>query len=207
MILLLRYADIQRTAQFEIFNMPMTYLRLCELPSNYLLIQGTDDTNKNNFDAKAANFENDEDNEDDELEGVDMDDFLEKLDEDLETAHSMVKKAALVDPTVASADDGSVAGDGEEEILATRTYDLNITYDNYYRTPRLWLTGYDEVTANSLLNHYLNRCYDMNMYWLIYIYTYVTEHSNKATLRFHILSTLIKDISAPKRISACEFFT
>ncbi|XP_022693306.1 ubiquitin-like-conjugating enzyme ATG3 [Varroa jacobsoni] len=106
--------------------------------------KGTDDTYKNNFDAKAANFENDEDNEDDELEGVDMDDFLEKLDEDLETAHSMVKKAALVDPTVASADDGSVAGDGEEEILATRTYDLNITYDNYYRTPRLWLTGYDE---------------------------------------------------------------
>lgn len=47
----------------------------------------------------------------------------------------------------------------------------------------------------------------MNMYWLIYIYTYVTEHSNKAALRFHILSTLIKDISAPKRISACEFFT
>lgn len=150
----------------------MTYLRLCELPSNYLLIQGTDDTYKNNFDAKAANFENDEDNEDDELEGVDMDDFLEKLDEDLETAHSMVKKAALVDPTVTSADDGSVAGDGEEEILATRTYDLNITYDNYYRTPRLWLTGYDEVTANSLLNHYLNRC----MIWIcigLYIFIHM----------------------------------
>lgn len=29
-------------------------------------------------------------------------------------------------------------------ILATRTYDLNITYDNYYRTPRLWLFGYSE---------------------------------------------------------------
>lgn len=35
----------------------------------------------------------------------------------------------------------------EEEagtILQTRTYDLNISYDNYYRTPRLWLFGYDE---------------------------------------------------------------
>ena len=30
------------------------------------------------------------------------------------------------------------------EILATRTYDLNITYDKYYQTPRLWLFGYDE---------------------------------------------------------------
>ncbi len=30
------------------------------------------------------------------------------------------------------------------EIVATRTYDLNITYDKYYQTPRLWLFGYDE---------------------------------------------------------------
>ena len=28
--------------------------------------------------------------------------------------------------------------------IPTRTYDLNIAYDNYYRTPRLWLSGYDE---------------------------------------------------------------
>lgn len=33
-------------------------------------------------------------------------------------------------------------GDG---IIHTRTYDLHITYDKYYQTPRLWLTGYDEV--------------------------------------------------------------
>lgn len=32
----------------------------------------------------------------------------------------------------------------EVGILRTRTYDLNITYDNFYRTPRLWLFGYDE---------------------------------------------------------------
>ncbi|XP_003388998.1 PREDICTED: ubiquitin-like-conjugating enzyme ATG3 [Amphimedon queenslandica] len=32
----------------------------------------------------------------------------------------------------------------ESVVLQTRTYDLNITYDNYYRTPRLWLFGYDE---------------------------------------------------------------
>lgn len=31
-----------------------------------------------------------------------------------------------------------------ENIVATRTYDLNITYDKYYQTPRLWLVGYDE---------------------------------------------------------------
>lgn len=30
------------------------------------------------------------------------------------------------------------------EIIHTRTYDLHITYDKYYQTPRLWLFGYDE---------------------------------------------------------------
>lgn len=29
-------------------------------------------------------------------------------------------------------------------ILKTRTYDLSITYDKYYQTPRVWLSGYDE---------------------------------------------------------------
>ncbi len=38
---------------------------------------------------------------------------------------------------------GAASGDG---ILQTRTYDLNITYDKYYQTPRLWLYGYDEVS-------------------------------------------------------------
>ncbi|KAJ3584690.1 hypothetical protein NHX12_015185, partial [Muraenolepis orangiensis] len=33
---------------------------------------------------------------------------------------------------------------GEDAILQTRTYDLYITYDKYYQTPRLWLFGYDE---------------------------------------------------------------
>lgn len=33
----------------------------------------------------------------------------------------------------------------EDAILQTRTYDLYITYDKYYQTPRLWLFGYDEV--------------------------------------------------------------
>lgn len=32
----------------------------------------------------------------------------------------------------------------EDNILKTRTYDISITYDNYYQTPRLWLFGYDE---------------------------------------------------------------
>lgn len=39
--------------------------------------------------------------------------------------------------------DGGAPGDG---ILQTRTYDLYVTYDKYYQTPRLWLFGYSEVS-------------------------------------------------------------
>ncbi|KAJ1674201.1 E2-like enzyme, partial [Spiromyces aspiralis] len=31
-----------------------------------------------------------------------------------------------------------------DNILRTRTYDVSITYDKYYQTPRVWLYGYDE---------------------------------------------------------------
>ncbi len=31
--------------------------------------------------------------------------------------------------------------------IRTRTYDISITYDFYYQTPRLWLFGYDESGA------------------------------------------------------------
>eukprot|EP00736_Rhodelphis_marinus_P005943 Rmarinus@m.6963 len=32
----------------------------------------------------------------------------------------------------------------DDNILKTRTYDVCITYDKYYQTPRVWLFGYDE---------------------------------------------------------------
>ena len=32
----------------------------------------------------------------------------------------------------------------DTSILKTRTYDVSITYDKYYRVPRVWLRGYDE---------------------------------------------------------------
>ena len=51
---------------------------------------------------------------------------------------------------------------GNEDILQTRTYDLYITYDKYYQTPRLWLFGYDEV-----LQHLLYRTTQR-----VYIYIY-----------------------------------
>mmetsp|Transcript_4632 Transcript_4632/g.10209 ORF Transcript_4632/g.10209 Transcript_4632/m.10209 type:complete len:308 (-) Transcript_4632:100-1023(-) len=41
---------------------------------------------------------------------------------------------------------GYVVADAPDmDIVRTRTYDLSITYDKYYQTPRLWLFGYDET--------------------------------------------------------------
>lgn len=35
----------------------------------------------------------------------------------------------------------------EDNVLMTRTYDISITYDLYYKTPKVWLYGYDESHA------------------------------------------------------------
>jgi len=32
----------------------------------------------------------------------------------------------------------------DEDVVQMRTYDLSITYDKYYQTPRVWLQGFDE---------------------------------------------------------------
>lgn len=37
--------------------------------------------------------------------------------------------------------------DEGDTLVHTRTYDLSITYDKYYQTPRVWLFGYDEDGA------------------------------------------------------------
>ena len=64
--------------------------------------------------------------EDSDEEAVDMEEFVES---------GMLEDAATID--IKKESSGG-------EIVATRTYDLNITYDKYYQTPRLWLFGYDE---------------------------------------------------------------
>ncbi|XP_034231542.1 ubiquitin-like-conjugating enzyme ATG3 isoform X1 [Thrips palmi] len=90
--------------------------------------------------ANAGITERDNDDDDDEGEAADMEEFEESglLDENdkatLDT--TQISKAENPLPTTLSSTD--------DDIIRTRTYDLHITYDKYYQTPRLWLTGYDE---------------------------------------------------------------
>jgi len=45
----------------------------------------------------------------------------------------------------ASFPNGSEIEVAKGNLLQVRTYDVMITYDKYYQTPRIWLIGYDEV--------------------------------------------------------------
>ncbi|CAG0914699.1 unnamed protein product [Notodromas monacha] len=76
---------------------------------------------------KVEDEDNDEDDDDDE-EAVDIDDFKGCEDEDDDQ----------VDPSVRGSEAAAA------DVLKHRTYDLHIAYDKYYRTPRLWLFGYDD---------------------------------------------------------------
>lgn len=99
----------------------------------------------------AAAIVNEEDDDDDEA--IDMDAFEEsgmlelvdpavatttrKLDTDTQSNNSSAAASATVTA-------GESAAGGGDSVLHTRTYDLHITYDKYYQTPRLWVVGYDE---------------------------------------------------------------
>ncbi len=77
----------------------------------------------------------DSDNEDDQ-EAVDMEAFIES---------GMLDSATVdVDKKSKNVSNKKSESGGGGEIENVRTYDLNITYDKFYQTPRLWLFGYDE---------------------------------------------------------------
>lgn len=87
-----------------------------------------------------ANGTDDDDDDDDDEEAADMEEFEESGM--LEQEDPSVVQSSRIVPAEASSPGSSIGQGGE--ILQTRTYDLHITYDKYYQTPRLWLTGYDE---------------------------------------------------------------
>lgn len=72
-------------------------------------------------------------------ETPDLDDIPDMEEDDLEEndeATATSKPSALVDTSNVEVAKGN--------LLQVRTYDVMITYDKYYQTPRVWLIGYDE---------------------------------------------------------------
>ncbi|OZJ05339.1 hypothetical protein BZG36_01558 [Bifiguratus adelaidae] len=79
-------------------------------------------------------FNPSEDNQDRPGEIPDLDDIP-----DIEDDEGGVEEED--DPAALTTDDSK---DISDKILQVRTYDVFITYDKYYQTPRMWLFGYDE---------------------------------------------------------------
>lgn len=93
--------------------------------------------------CKNDDDDDDEDeDEDDDEEAGDMEAFEESGMLEQEDPSTLVMPAAS--SAVCTSANGSGGPGDVSDILQTRTYDLHITYDKYYQTPRLWLTGYDE---------------------------------------------------------------
>jgi ubiquitin-like-conjugating enzyme ATG3 len=134
-----------------------------------------------------------DDDEDDEDEAVDMDSYDHNVRDDDETtvvkplpSKTTSSSDADKQSTNSTAKNAAAATVDEDEanvFIPTRTYDLNITYDNYYRTPRLWLSGYDENNKPLTIEQ---------------MYDDISEDHAKKTVTFeshpHIAGTLMASI-------------
>nr|ASL04728.1 autophagy-related protein 3 [Dugesia japonica] len=90
-----------------------------------------------NIHSKNINFDDDDDEDD---EAVDMAAFMKgecQLEDDDLIAPP--NQSAKTNKEIIKATDAC-----QSDIVQTRTYDLQITYDKLYQTCRLWLCGYDE---------------------------------------------------------------
>lgn len=66
-------------------------------------------------------------------------------DLDIEVIEENNEKATNNDIEVLNEDYFVIEDDSQSNVINTRTYDVTITYDFYYRVPRMWLKGYNEM--------------------------------------------------------------
>ncbi|XP_017041495.1 ubiquitin-like-conjugating enzyme ATG3 [Drosophila ficusphila] len=116
--------------------------KICELTME----ETKDEMHTPDSDKSAPGAGAEVDDEDDD-EAIDMDDFeesgmLELVDPAVATTTRKPEAEEKTSPVAAAS--GEAEASGGDSVLHTRTYDLHISYDKYYQTPRLWVVGYDE---------------------------------------------------------------
>ena len=77
--------------------------------------------------------------------GVDDDDEDEYADMD-----GFEDDNVLEDDAAAATTTNLTTADNSDNLLKVRTYDLSITYDKYYQTPRVWMMGYRAASHQPL---------------------------------------------------------
>ncbi|THH28377.1 hypothetical protein EUX98_g5801 [Antrodiella citrinella] len=80
----------------------------------------------------------------------DIDDIPDMEEEDLEAGDDEATAAAPKAAPESGVIDASQIKVASGNLLQVRTYDVMITYDKYYQTPRIWLVGYDEKNRTPL---------------------------------------------------------
>lgn len=144
------WVDTHHSEQAATINEMVEDLNLADEPehaSSGRQATGTRDAvaTTNQQDPSKDTVARDDDANDDEAE--DMDKFMNMIEEE-DASVAPIKPIKPVAAQEKATSDELDKGSGDrnrENIVATRTYDLNITYDKYYQTPRLWLVGYDET--------------------------------------------------------------
>jgi ubiquitin-like-conjugating enzyme ATG3 len=91
----------------------------------------------------------------------------EEPKQEVEEDDEYADMADFEDDNVLQDDDAAAPAPQEESnLVKVRTYDLSITYDKYYQTPRIWMMGYtadshQPLTGNQMLedviSDYANR--------------------------------------------------
>ncbi|KAH9058792.1 putative E2-like enzyme [Lactarius vividus] len=76
-------------------------------------------------------------------ETPDLDDIPD-MEEDLEDGDDAAAAPSKAPPPPRRPSDATKEEGTNANLLSVRTYDVMITYDKYYQTPRIWLLGYDE---------------------------------------------------------------
>jgi len=77
-------------------------------------------------------------------ETPDLDDIPD-MEEDLEDGDDAAAAPSKAPPPPRKSVDSTTKEEATNaNLLSVRTYDVMITYDKYYQTPRIWLLGYDE---------------------------------------------------------------
>ncbi|XP_013135942.1 PREDICTED: ubiquitin-like-conjugating enzyme ATG3 [Papilio polytes] len=95
--------------------------------------------------AGDGDDDDDEDGEAEDMEQFQASGLLDEVDPSTELRARRESKAVGAGAGQGAGAGRRAEGEGEgDDIVRTRTYDLHITYDKYYQTPRLWLIGYDE---------------------------------------------------------------
>jgi ubiquitin-like-conjugating enzyme ATG3 len=105
------------------------------------------DMAKLSVDDDATKEQQNEVVEEEEDEYADMEEFEDENVMEDEAAVSTTVNDDTANPSSASA----TGKNFDNNIMKVRTYDLSITYDKYYQTPRVWMMGYESTDSSQPL--------------------------------------------------------